>query len=97
VLIDGGIPQMKAIQDAELLKDKQRKNIDLLQFAKKASRAQQPCDMGLLYVRQDHHSKDIAINNIRITLRISRPIETQHCCGHNRCYAVFSPFLSIDV
>ena len=55
---------MKALQDMDSLKEKVKRNIDQVKFAKKASAVQQPCDAGNLHVRERHHSRHVSLSDV---------------------------------
>ena len=61
---DSGMTQLKALQDPEALREKTRKNIDQIKYAKQASEIQQPCDAGNTHVHQRHHSKHVSLSDI---------------------------------
>ena len=58
---DGGMTQMKALQNIDLLKEKKRKNIDQVKFAEKTSGVQQPADGGDLHPRERHHVRRVTL------------------------------------
>ena len=55
---------MKALQDMDSLKEKVKRNIDQVKFAKKATAVQQPCDAGNLRVRERHHSRHVSLSDV---------------------------------
>ena len=61
---DGGMTQMKALQDMDSLKEKVKRNIDQVKFAKKASAVQQPCNAGNLHVQERHHSRHVSLSDV---------------------------------
>ena len=56
--------QLKALQDPASLKEKMRRNIDQIKYAKQASAIQQPCDTGNLHVHERHHSKTVSLSDL---------------------------------
>ena len=61
---NGNMPQMKALQNIDSLKEKKRKNIDQVKFAKKTSGVQQPADVGNLYPRERHHTRRVTLQDV---------------------------------
>ena len=61
---DGGMTQMKALQNIDSLKEKKRKNIDQVKFAKKTSGVQQPADVGDLHPRERHHARRVTLQDV---------------------------------
>ena len=61
---DGGMTQMMALQDIDSLKEKKRRNIDQVKFAKKTSGVVQPSDVGDLHPRQRHHAKHTTLEDV---------------------------------
>ena len=57
-------------------KDKKRKTIDQLKYAKQASRVEQPCDTGNLHTRERHHAKHVSKSDMP-TIHLLNPLAEQ--------------------
>ena len=55
---------MKVLQDIDSLKEKVKRNIDQVKFAKKASAVQQTCDIINLHMRERHHARHVLLADV---------------------------------
>jgi len=76
---DGGVPQMKAIQDIEYLRRKRGRQEAQLKLSKQRSSVVQPCDTGRGHQRTRHWSKKLTKNDLPHSNLVRPLTETLHC------------------
>ena len=64
---NGGVPQLKALQKADALDQKRRRNKEQLKFASNTSAVAQPCDTGKNHMLIRHFSKTLTDRDVATT------------------------------